>query len=76
VLRIGWSGTYAIDDAGWLASDPFDEGSVELNGRRLTLTSGASSRGGDEGARWVLGGVVTEPSGEVMRGGSTRRSLG
>jgi hypothetical protein len=71
VLRIDWSGTYAIDDAGQLASDPFDEGSVELNGRRLTLTSDASSRGCDEGARWVWGGVVTGSSGEVMRG-STR----
>jgi hypothetical protein len=71
VLRIDWSGTYAVDDAGQLASEPFDEGTVELNGRRLTLTSGASSRGCDEGARWVLGGVITKPSGEVMRG-STR----
>ena len=72
VLRIDWSGTYAIDDAGQLASDPFDEGSVELKGRRLTLTSDASSRGCDEGARWVWGGVNTDPSGEVMRV-STRR---
>jgi hypothetical protein len=76
VLRISWSGTYAIDDAGQLASDPFDEGSVELSGRRLTLTSGPSSRGCEEGARWVWGGVVREPSGTVMRGSTREDACG
>lgn len=76
VLRIDGSGTYAIDDDGQLASDPFDEGSIELNGRRLALTSGTASRGCEEGARWVWGGVVKDPSGTVMRGSTREDACG
>jgi hypothetical protein len=67
VLRISWSGAYAIDDAGRLESDPFDEGTVSVNGRRLTFTSGRSSRGCEEGAGWIWQDVALEPSGRTMR---------
>lgn len=68
LLRIDWSGSYAIDGSGRLGTDPFDEGVLELRRRTLTFTSGGNSRGCGDGTRWVWKGVVVEPFALAMRG--------
>jgi hypothetical protein len=55
LLRVGWDGSYVIDDGGELVTDPDDEGTFEGDSARgmLTFTSGADSRTCAEGDRWV-----------------------
>ena len=43
LLRFGIDGTYAIDAAGLLTSDPDDTGTYELNGDKITFTSAGST---------------------------------
>ncbi len=76
LLRISFSGSYAIDDQGTLGTSPYDEGSLELQGRAVVLVSGPGSRGCRAGARWEWGTVAVEPFGRAMRAISRRDACG
>ena len=68
LLRISFSGAYAIDDTGTLGTDPYDEGTIEVRGAKVVLISGPGSRACQAGATWEWATVVVEPFGSAMRG--------
>ncbi len=68
LLRLRPYGTYAIDDAGLLATDPYDAGAIEVAGTTLTLVSGAGSNRCAEGDRLVLRSVQIDEIGRSLRG--------
>lgn len=87
LLRWGPSGSYRLDDAGEMATNPRDVGTVELGPSTLTFTSGADSHGcalgdvmvwenveiDDEGLRGV---VRTDACGRALGDEMTLRFLG
>jgi hypothetical protein len=74
LLRVSFSGSYAMDDQGSLGIDPADEGVLEVQGRKVVLVSGSGSRSCAADTRWVWGAVEVEPFGTRMR--ATSRSDG
>ena len=76
LLRISFSGSYAIDDQGTLGTAPYDEGDVEIDGRTMVLISGPGSRECRDGARWTWTAVAVEPFGAAMRATSDRDVCG
>jgi hypothetical protein len=76
LLRISFSGSYAIDDQGTLGATSYDEGTLEIDGRTVVLISGPGSRKCREGARWTWTGVAVEPFGLAMRATSGRDVCG
>lgn len=60
LLRLDFSGSYLLDDAGELATNPQDAGTVEIGPRTLTFVSGASARGCAEGDSMVWRRVGVE----------------
>jgi hypothetical protein len=68
LLRLRPYGTYAIDDAGLLATDPYDAGAIEVAGTTLTLVSAAGSHRCAEGDRLVLRNVQIDDIGRSLRG--------
>ena len=67
-LRLRSYGTFAIDDTGLLATDPYDAGAIEVAGTTLTLVSGAGSARCAEGDRLVLRRVQIDEIGRSLRG--------
>ena len=76
LLRISFSGSYAIDDQGTLGTAAYDEGALEIDGRTVVLVSGPDSRECREGARWTWTAVAVEPFGLAMRATSGRDVCG
>jgi hypothetical protein len=68
LLRLRPYGTYAIDDAGLLGSDPYDAGTIEVTGSTLTLVSVAGSKRCAEGDRLVLRSVRIDEIGRSLTG--------
>ncbi|HEX5937502.1 MAG TPA: hypothetical protein VFZ75_07435 [Actinomycetota bacterium] len=76
LLRVSFSGSYAIDDRGTLGADPSDEGLLEVQGRKIVLVSGSGSRTCAPNARWVWSEVELEPFGTRMTAVSRRDGCG
>jgi hypothetical protein len=76
LLRISFSGSYAIDDQGTLGTSPSDEGALEIDGRTVVLISGPGSHDCRTGARWKWTAVAVEPFGTAMRATSGRDVCG
>src|SRR5262245_16087973 len=72
LLRLRPYGTYAIDDAGSLGTDPYDAGEIEVSRSTLTLVSVAGSNRCAPGDRLVLGDVLIDEAGRSLRGRVTR----
>ena len=68
LLRLRPYGTYAIDDEGLLATDPYDAGRIEVARNTLTLVSVAGSNRCAEGDRLVLRNVRIDGIGRTLRG--------
>jgi hypothetical protein len=68
LLRLRPYGTYAIDDAGLLGTDPYDAGKIELAGNTLTFVSAAGSNRCAAGDRLVLSNVRVDEIGRSLRG--------
>jgi hypothetical protein len=68
LLRLRQYGTYAIDDEGLLATDPYDAGQIEVGRTTLTLVSVAGSIRCAEGDRLVLRNVRIDGIGRTLRG--------
>ena len=76
LLRVSFSGSYAMDDDGSLGVDPSDEGLLEVQGHKIVLVSGSGSRTCAANARWVWGEVELEPFGTRMRAVSRSDACG
>ena len=76
LLRISFSGSYAIDDQGTLGIAPYDEGDIEIDGRTVILISGPGSRECRDGARWTWRSVAVEPFVTAMRATTGRDGCG
>jgi hypothetical protein len=68
LLRLRPYGTYAIDDMGFLGSDPYDAGEIEVAQSTLTLVSAAGSNRCAAGDRLVLSSVRVDEIGRSLRG--------
>ena len=72
LLRLRPHGTYAIDDAGVLGTDPYDAGAIEVAKGTLTLVSVAGSNRCAPGDRLVLSSVQVDETARSLRGRVTR----
>jgi hypothetical protein len=67
LLRLRSFGTYAIDDMGLLAADPYDAGTIGVTKTTLTLVSVAGSNRCAEGNTLVLQNVRIDEIGRTLQ---------